>query len=323
MPCSSFQYIDSSSMACTLVNTNKTDTQLQNGLIVKTSTGQVVPLHVGAFATARQLTHSSPLLLSIKVLWRNEEPVSVVVGNGDRIHANQIIWSNIAGGGSIESMSVTGGNIKLLIEDVGIVTGLVIDNGVIYFSTENSIMSLKTGETETETVLLTVLSAFRPMGLLMDGSLLFFSQESLIMCFDVNKPDGAASMVYQGSSGSRFDGLSIVSRPNELMTYDSAWLVFADYGIFNSILIINMNGKVINSIMSSSLILWPRGLACASDGSVVISSNYLGGLVRVTIDSGGNVLHLNTMASESYRVKTELENRLRHSGELIALTSLV
>ncbi len=310
-------------MACTFVNTNMTDIQLHNSLLVKTITGQVVPLQVGAFVTARQLTHSSPLLLSVEVLRRNEEPVSVVLGNDDPVHANQIVWSNIAGGGSIESISVTGGNVKLLAEGVGIVTGLTVNDGTIYFSTESSIMSLKTGETETETVLLMILPAFRPMGLVMDGNLLFFSQKSSIMRFDVNKSDDAATVVYQGSSGSQFDGLSITTGPNQLMDYDSVRLVFADYGLFNSIRVINMNGNVINSITSSSLILWPRGLACVSDGSIIIAANYLGGLIRIDIDSGGNVLHLSAVASESYRVKTELENRLSHSGELIALTSLV
>eukprot|EP01084_Bolivina_argentea_P016137 30224_1 len=143
------------------------------------------------------------------------------------------------------------------------------------------------------------------------------------MRFDVNKSDAAATVVYQGSSGSRFDGLSIATGPNQLLAYDSVWLVFADYGLFSSIRVINMNGNVINSITSSSLILWPRGLACVSDGSVIIAANYLGGLVRLDIDPGGNVLHLSTVASESYRVKTELENRLSHSGDLIALTSLI
>ncbi len=323
MPCSSFQYIDSSSMACTFVNSNMTDNQLLNSLLVKTVVGQVVPLHVGAFASARQLTHSSPLLLSVEVLRRNEEPVSVGLGNSDDIaHANRFVWSNIAGGGSIESMSVTGGNVKLLVEGVGIVTGLTINNGIIYFSTENAIMSLKTGETEAETVLARVVTAYRPMGLVMDGNLLLFSQESSIMRFDVNKLNDTAAVVYQGSSGSRFHGLAIATGPNQLDP-TAGRLIFADYGLLSSIQVINMNGNIINSIMSSSFILWPRGLACLSDGSVIIAASYLGGLVRVDIDSGGNVDHLREMASESYRVKTEIEDRLRNSGEAIALTSLV
>ncbi len=322
MSCSSFQYIDSSSMACTFVNSNMTDSQLLNSLLVKTVVGQVVPLHVGAFATARQLTHSSPLLLGVEVLRRNEEPVSVGLGNDDTAHANRIVWSNIAGGGSIESMSVTGGNVKLLAEGVGIVTGLTVNNGIIYFSTESAIMSLKTGETEVETVLSKVLPAFRPMGLVMDGNLLFFSQESSIMRFDVNKLNDTAAVVYQGSSGSRFDGLAIATGPNQLDP-TAGRLVFSDYGLLSSIQVISINGNVINSIMSSSFILWPRGLACVSDGSVIIAASYLGGLVRVDVDSGGNVDHLRAVASESYRVKTELEDRLRRSGGAIALTSLV
>ncbi len=309
-------------MACTFVNSNMTDSQLLNNLLVKTVIGQVVPLHVGAFATARQLTHSSPLLLRVEILRQNEEPVSVVLGNDDTVHTNHIVWSNIAGGGSIESMLVTGGDVKLLAEGVGIVTGLTINNGIIYFSTEGAIMSLKVGATEAEAVLSIVLPTFRPMGLIMDGNLLFFSQESSIMCLDTSKPDDDAAVIYQGPSGSSFDGLDIITSPNQLDP-TAGRLVFADYGLRSSIQVINLNGNIVNSITSSSFMLWPRGLACVSDGSVIIAARYLGGLVRVNVGSGGNVHHLSEMASESYQVKTELEDRLGQAREEITLTSLV